>query len=574
MPLFFQAARRSVVGALGLLWPSAAWAADPASVVGVSWVFWAASGGIGALLFTIAALLVRLRALGAKAAADARRLNLLLQNSNDGVVGLGPGMVVRFINPAARHMLGGVSRDVPFPWPDTIRFHNPQSRTPLDQYAGPLARALGGEQVYREAFDLDRRSGAGTKRRVQVTCADLNNDPSEASVVVTLTEKQSAQSAGQFGGGLGDPLTLGVMNDFNNALATIAYAIDLSLKHKLPEKPTSFLMTALGTVERGQRLTDQLLRQAQNADAGVAPCVLQPLFDEMGPSIRNDIGTKVALSFRCEDPVLTLQCDPREMEAVISAVVAERAEALSQSDHPGRVWVEARVAPPSKTLTRLALMQDKGTPFAEIVVADNGPPIGGDAVHVLTTPDTRDENASHVLQGALDQARAFALKEGGDTRVISNGAEGVAISLVLPGQPADALVQPIWRSKAERGEGETVFIVEDEASLLMLMQEELEELGYRVISATSGAAALGLIEQGVEFDLVITDVVLPGEINGFDLAARIRELRHGAAVLYMSGYHGFDSSDMGAAKAPILKKPASPYELAMAVKLALANRLH
>ena len=120
----------------------------------------------------------------------------------------------------------------------------------------------------------------------------------------------------------------------------------------------------------------------------------------------------------------------------------------------------------------------------------------------------------------------------------------------------------------------TVFVVEDEASLLLMLQEELEDLGYRVISATSGVAALGLIEQGVEFDLVITDIVLPGEINGFDLAAKIQDLRHGAAVLYMSGYTGFGKADMGPAKAPILKKPAPPAELARAVRSVLAKRMH
>ena len=254
---------------------------------------------------------------------------------------------------------------------------------------------------------MNRRPGEGEMRPVRLTCRELPDDPSGARILVVLSPAEGANSGAAF-----SRLSMSLVNDFKNALATIGYALDLSLKHKLPEKPASFLMTATDAVERGQQLSERMQQ----------------------------------------------------------------------------------------------LVEGKTDPGDE------------------------------------------------ETR---NGA-----SL----RPAEA--------SPEFGNGETVFVVEDEAALLLMLQEQLEGLGYRVISATSGTAALQLIEQGVEFDLVITDIVMPGGINGFDLAARIKELRHGAAVLYMSGYSGFDKADMGPVKAEVLKKPAPPVELARSVRTALAGRLH
>ena len=86
-----------------------------------------------------------------------------------------------------------------------------------------------------------------------------------------------------------------------------------------------------------------------------------------------------------------------------------------------------------------------------------------------------------------------------------------------------------------RGQGETVLIVEDEPTLLVLLQEELEHLGYDVMSAISGQAALELIHSDADIDLVITDVVMPGGIGGYELATLIRDKSPRSAILYMSG---------------------------------------
>ena len=105
--------------------------------------------------------------------------------------------------------------------------------------------------------------------------------------------------------------------------------------------------------------------------------------------------------------------------------------------------------------------------------------------------------------------------------------------------------------------------------MLVLLQEELEHLGYDVMSAISGQAALELIHSDADIDLVITDVVMPGGIGGYELATLIRDKSPRSAILYMSGNGQWPCERAGHPAAPLLKKPCPPGDLAAAVRSAL-----
>ena len=119
------------------------------------------------------------------------------------------------------------------------------------------------------------------------------------------------------------------------------------------------------------------------------------------------------------------------------------------------------------------------------------------------------------------------------------------------------------------GNGETILLVEDERELLAVMKTALEGLNYKVASAYSGQEAIDLIEGGQAFDLLLTDVVMPGKVGGFELARWIRERLPEVPVIYTSGYTGFTRSEMGEVQAPLLQKPAPQADLANAIRNAL-----
>ena len=117
----------------------------------------------------------------------------------------------------------------------------------------------------------------------------------------------------------------------------------------------------------------------------------------------------------------------------------------------------------------------------------------------------------------------------------------------------------------------TILIVEDEVGLLLMMHDLIASLGYDVLAARSAQDALELIEAEDAFDLLLTDIVMPGDMNGFDLAGKVRQMHPRIPVLFMSGYAGYTKADMSAIDAPMLQKPCPPAELSKAIAAALSK---
>lgn len=116
-----------------------------------------------------------------------------------------------------------------------------------------------------------------------------------------------------------------------------------------------------------------------------------------------------------------------------------------------------------------------------------------------------------------------------------------------------------------------IFLVEDDVLLGHLTTQVLQDIHYRVVTAASGQDALTRVESGLRFDLLLTDVVMPGQIGGFELARRVREILPRIPVVYTSGFAGFSAREMGVVKAPLLAKPAMPADLEKTLARALGT---
>lgn len=122
-----------------------------------------------------------------------------------------------------------------------------------------------------------------------------------------------------------------------------------------------------------------------------------------------------------------------------------------------------------------------------------------------------------------------------------------------------------------QGNGETILVVEDEAMLLALLQQGLQSLGYDVIAANNGQDAYALIQSGAKFDLLLTDIMMPGDIDGFRLATLVRDIDPNKPIVYISGYTGLTFDERYVVKAPIVQKPATKAEIGAALRLALGQ---
>ena len=498
------------------------------------------------------------------------RIVALASSISSGVVELDPDRNVVLLNATARSMLGGTALSPPFPWPAEIAFSSSEARAGNDHGGDPVTRVIEGQAIRAEPFEIgNMESGSGAHAiRVSGQAVATGNQVSCAFLVFERIGDDPGQpnARGEYrSSDVNSKLAQGLANDFNNVLATIAYAIDLSLKQALPEKAASLLMTALSTVERGQQTTERMQGLASQTNGQTATRSVMALLEDFNVLVSARLDERITMKLACNEADLVLRCNQVQLEEALVTIVTQIADEILGRASGGDIVITARTAEASGPVSDLRARDGQDSDYVVLTVCGHASEMQSASMK-SADPDLTRGSAD------LEKVRSFVTGAGGDMHIKAGQQDVSGISLYLPlertvgrGLAPDEKVLP-------RGTGETIFLVEDEPMFLLMLQEELEDLGYRVISATSGKAALGLIEQGVEFDLVIADVVMPGDIDGFDLAAKICRMHHGAAVLYMSGYSGFQVSDMGEVEAPILKKPCHPSELAKAVKAALAKR--
>ncbi len=179
-----------------------------------------------------------------------------------------------------------------------------------------------------------------------------------------------------------------------------------------------------------------------------------------------------------------------------------------------------------------------------------------------------------MVHGFVEQSR-------GKLEIESEPGEGTTIRLFFPIQPAEQLevappaLQPAEgaSSRSLQGSGQTVLIVEDSDHVLALAREHLTDLGYRVLTAPDADAALKVIEaEGSAIDLLFTDIMMPGSMNGMDLAAELRRRSPDIPVLFTTGYNESLSSSEGVSDLDVLSKPYRRVELAERVAAAIARK--
>ena len=210
--------------------------------------------------------------------------------------------------------------------------------------------------------------------------------------------------------------------------------------------------------------------------------------------------------------------------------------------------------------------------FIDFSVSDNGPGMAEEVRRRAADPFFTTKGLSAGTGLGLSMVYGFVENAGGELRIYSEIGHGSTVRLLLPRGTDGGLREGAQdRPERSRGQGQRILIVEDEPELLELVSAMVEGLGYAIGTALSGEDAMALMRQGQEYDLLLTDIVMPGGIGGFELARQVRQLHPGIPIVYMSGYTGVRAEDMGGAVAPILQKPCPPSDLALALSGALSE---
>ncbi|WP_138467262.1 transporter substrate-binding domain-containing protein [Poseidonocella sp. HB161398] len=523
------------------------------------------------------------------------RLQAVMDSVQSGIVGLDAARNILLLNPSARRMLGASAGALPCPWPPDVGFLSPEDLRPLGGREDPVARALAGERLGGVTQMMSRDGAQEDSLYVRLASAPIEVPDSAIRTVMSIDDiseqernRQQLERSGRLDA-LGQ-LTGGVAHDFNNLLATIEYGIQLAEQEAEPGARSGYLATALASVQRGAALTKRLLAFARRQPGLAVSRPVEEILRDFEALARPSIEARVALDFAAVAPGLWVYCDVAQLENALLNLVLNARDAVIESGKGDRITVDVRAVSDAEASSRAVdgsfpaeALRDlnrheaqRGDAmrfrFVEFSVTDNGPGMTEEVKRRALDPffTTKPTHAGTGL--GLSMVYGFIQQSGGALRIYSEPGLGTTVRVMLPrGTPAGTREAPVELPPSPPGAGERVLVVEDEEALRQMTGNMLLSLGYKVETAADGSAALGLLEAGLVPDLLLTDIVMPGPLDGFALARAARQLIPALPVIYMSGYTGISAEEMGEVRAPLLQKPCPPSQLAETVRGALSG---
>jgi CheY-like chemotaxis protein len=277
------------------------------------------------------------------------------------------------------------------------------------------------------------------------------------------------------------------------------------------------------------------------------------------------VGPAVRLELRLRDGKARVLCDPGELECALLNLCINARDAMPQG---GRLTIDTE----DIRLSAADVSGQEGHApgdYVAISVADTGQGMPAEVVERAFEPFFTTKPLGHGTGLGLSQVYGFVRQSGGLVRLQSAPGEGTTVRLCLPQhEPAEAVEGPNAAAAPEAAEtGRAVLLVDDEDIARQAAAERLRELGYRVLEAADGPAALHLLDGGVHVDMLVTDVGLPNGMNGRQVAEAVRERRPGIPLLFITGYAGTDLPP----GSEVIDKPFDLDTLARRVLAALAR---
>jgi PAS domain S-box-containing protein len=527
----------------------------------------------------------RFAALGAKIAelhAEVRRhagtearLRAVIETAVDGVILTDARGTVLVFNKACEGLFGYsaeevIGQNVRMLMPPPIRDEHDHH---IDTYHRTGQKRIIG--ISREVIG-QRKDGTTLPMQLSVGEARHDGEPIFVGIFHDLTARkrieeqllqaQKMEAVGQLSGG--------IAHDFNNLLTVILGSAE-TLEEKLRARPDlrhyADLIERAG--ERGAELTRRLLAFGRRQMLRPAEIDCNALLEAMATLLRRTLREDVEIQMQLDPELWGATADAGQLESAVLNLVLNAQDAMPEG---GRITITTANAPLDERYAESHL-EVKAGPYVMIAVTDDGQGMPPEVVERAFEPFFTTKEVGKGSGLGLSMVYGFAKQSNGHVSIYSEPGLGTTVRIYLPA----AGTSETGRSPADEGNGanemmpvgrETVLVVEDDAFVRAYAIASLTSLGYRVVPATSGPEALGLLQNGEPIDLLFTDIVMPGGMNGWELAARAQRLRPGLRVLLTSGYavETLAARGRGHPDMPLLDKPYRKSDLARRVREALA----
>ena len=381
-----------------------------------------------------------------------------------------------------------------------------------------------------------------------------------------LRQAQKMEAVGQLTGGLA--------HDFNNLLAGITGSLEM-IGTRLAQGRSSdvekYLSAAQGATRRAAALTHRLLAFARRQTLDPRPLVVNDLLPDLVELVGRTVGPQIAVESVAAAGLWATSVDANQLENALLNLCINARDAMPDG---GRLTIEtANKWVDASTSKQRGL--DEGQ-YVTVCVSDTGVGIDKDTLEKVFEPFFTTKPMGEGTGLGLSMVYGFARQSHGHVRIYSEVGQGTMVCLYLPrhcGEVQAAETHVAADAPQLGSGGKSVLVIDDEPVIRMLVVDALEEMGFECAEAEDGPGGLTILERAERLDLLITDVGLPGGLNGRQVADRARELRPDLKVLFITGYAENAALNHGhiGPGTRVLTKPFSVSELTSRIESLLAG---
>lgn len=499
-----------------------------------------------------------------------KKLQAMLESAVDAIITIDENAIITTVNPAAARLFGYeqgefIGRNVNFLMPEPYRsahdgYINNYRRTGHRKIIG-IGREVTGRRrdgstfpmhLAVSEFEMDGRS----------FFTGIIHDLSAAKATeMALRQAQKMEAMGQ--------LTGGIAHDFNNLLTVIIGNLEMLESRLSTPLQQELLKEALEAADLGARLTSRLLAFARRSHLEPEIVNLNSFVVGLTDMLHRTLGATISLSNALSPNLWSTRVDPSQVESAIVNLAVNSRDAMPDG---GRLLIET---------ANVSIDEDMGDTldglkpgdYVRLSVSDTGTGMTAAVREKAFEPFFTTKAQGRGTGLGLSMIYGFAKQSGGHATIYSEEGRGTTVNIYLPRyiSPADAAEAEASSAAVGQGEGQLILAVEDDERVRRLTVSRLQQLGYRVLEAASGAEALEVIAAEPGIDLLFTDLAMPGGMSGYDLSAEVRNLYPDIRILLTSGYAEelANSDRLPGEQFRVLRKPYRQADLARAIEDAL-----
>jgi two-component system CheB/CheR fusion protein len=495
------------------------------------------------------------------------RLSAILDAAPEAIVTIDETGMVGSFSPAAEEIFGysadqiiGQNINILMPEPD---------RSKHDEYLAKYLKT-GEKKIIGIGREMDalRKDNSIVPIRLTVSELKLDGERHFLGVLHDLTEDkkrrdqlqraQKMEAVGQLTGGLA--------HDFNNLLTVVIGNLELLDMRIDDDNLRQLLNEALEASNLGAALTSQLLSFSKSQSLAPEPMALNALVETMQPLLKRTLSGNIRIETFLRDDLDQTMADPGLIESAILNMAINARDAMPDG---GTLTIETRNTYLDEDYAATQVDVTPG-PYVVLSVTDTGSGMDAEVLEKAFEPFFTTKAPGSGSGLGLSMIYGFAKQSGGHVALYSEPGHGTTINLFLPPtqkKPADK--RDVRPTQTGASQTETILVVEDEVTVRRLTVNRLQELGYQVLSAPDGPEAIRMLKEHDQIDLVLSDIVMPGGMTGFDVADQALALRPQLKILLATGYAKGAETEQGGSKAqryPILRKPYNLVDLSKALR--------